>query len=956
MATLSGGSTTTAAKLLERDAELRELGEVLAAAEAGSGRIVLVEAPAGLGKTSLLAAATDAAAEAGFRRLRARATELERDFAYGCVRQLLEPTVAGASAPDRDRLFTGAAALAAPILAPAGAGLPAPTADSAYAVLHGLYWLINNIAAERPLSLAVDDLHWADSESVRFLNYLAPRLDGLRVAVIATTRGDEGISPDLARLATAPETALLRPRPLSTGAAASLCKQRLGTDVAPEFAAACREATGGNPFFLEALLREVSERGLRPDSREAAQVAGIGPAEVAEAVRLRLLERPAAASDLIRAVAVLGEGASRPEAAALAGLDDEDAARSADLLASLAILTRSEGLEFTHPIVREAIYAGIGAHERTEAHARAAAILTAAGVPEERVAAQIVESEPRGDGASVELLRRVAGDALARGAPGAAAAWLKRALAEPPPPESRGEVLLELSSAKLRLGAPEAAVDPLSEAAELIGEPEPLALAARLLGGALTWSGDADRAVEAVGAAIDFVAPRDRELALLLEADRAAYAQQANLEARASVASRLEGFSDLEGETPGERLVLASLAFERARASDSERDAVAFLDRGLAQGRLLGEQEVDVAGTLYLLLVGLLATEALDLLDAVVERMLADGRARSSIPAQAFVIEHRGWASWRRGAVADAEADARTALELLRAHGIPLGVRFALGLLLLALVEAGDPEAAERALHESGLGDEIPPGLANNDLLAARGRLRIARGQTNEGVDDLIEFGRRDELWGPASPLASRWRSRAAPALAAGGEAERAWEMAADDLDRARRWGAASGIGAALRALGLVEGGAAGIERLREATEALAGSPARLERAGALVDLGAALRRANRRADARSALEEGLDLAHRCDAKALVQRARTELHAAGGRSSDPYGSGVEQLTASERRVAALAASGRSNPEIAQELFVTRKTIETHLGRVYRKLDIAGRGELAAALVDERAGD
>jgi DNA-binding CsgD family transcriptional regulator len=132
----------------------------------------------------------------------------------------------------------------------------------------------------------------------------------------------------------------------------------------------------------------------------------------------------------------------------------------------------------------------------------------------------------------------------------------------------------------------------------------------------------------------------------------------------------------------------------------------------------------------------------------------------------------------------------------------------------------------------------------------------------------------------------------------------------------------------------------------------LQGSPARLEHARALVDLGAALRRANRRAEARGELQGGLDLAGRCGAGALAERARTELRAAGGPVSDPMASGVEQLTVSERRVAELAAEGRSNPEIAQTLFVTRKTVETHLGRVYRKLGIPGRMKLAEALREQ----
>jgi ATP/maltotriose-dependent transcriptional regulator MalT len=455
-----------------------------------------------------------------------------------------------------------------------------------------------------------------------------------------------------------------------------------------------------------------------------------------------------------------------------------------------------------------------------------------------------------------------------------------------------------------------------------------------------------------IKSAIEVVEPHDRELALLLEAELAAHAQLANVEARAPAARRLQRYSGLEGATPGERLVLASLAFERARSSESASAAAAHIERALAGGRLLGEHELDVAGPFYLLLVGLLATDALDLADACLKQALADAQARASIPALAFVIEFRGCVSLRRGAVAQAEADARTALELLTTHQIRLGVARALGLLIEALIEGGEPDAAERRLRSSGLGDEIPPGRARYDLLEARGLLHLAQGRTHEGLDDLIEFGRRDELWGGANPLASRWRSRASLALAAMGDSERARQMAAEDLERARRWGAASGIGVALRAAALVEGGAASLDRLREAAGVLDGSPARLEHARALTDLGAALRRANRRAEARGALQEGLDLAERCRARALAKRARTELRAAGGRSSDPDGSGVQQLTASERRVAELAAAGRSNPEIAQTLFVTRKTVETHLGHVYRKLDISGRGKLGPALADD----
>lgn len=160
--------------LLEREREVTGLLDAVTAAQRGRGRVILVEAPAGLGKTSLLKVAAQAAGTTGFTCLRARASELERDFGYGCVRQLLEPVVAKAVGPERERLFQGAAALSRPLFGPTGASQPLSSVDSSFAMLHGLYWLLGNLADERPVALSVDDLHWADPESLRFLNYLSP--------------------------------------------------------------------------------------------------------------------------------------------------------------------------------------------------------------------------------------------------------------------------------------------------------------------------------------------------------------------------------------------------------------------------------------------------------------------------------------------------------------------------------------------------------------------------------------------------------------------------------------------------------------------------------------------------------------------------------------------------------------------------------------------------------------
>ncbi len=935
------------ARLLDREREFRELGDALSDARRECGRIVVIEGPAGIGKTTLLAALLDDAAERGFAAFRARASDLESNVPYGCLHRLLAPAVSGASASERDP-FEDAAAHASLLFTHGDRVQTRPAADDGFATLHGLYWLLNNLARERPMVLCIDDLQWADPETVRFLGYLAPRLDGLPLAVVASVRSQSNVTADMARLLAAPEAITLRPGPLSVEATAVLCERELGAAVAPDFATACHGATGGNPFFLQTLLREARELRYLSDASQAAQVRRIGPAAVARAVRLRLATAPAEVTTLVRAISVLGDTASVLEAARLADLDDDAAARAADLLVELAILKRAEGLEFAHPIIQSAIYEDIGSHERARMHARAARLLSKRDARDERIAAQIMKSEPSGEPWRIERLRRVARRAHAQGAPAAAVTWLTRALAESPPRARKSELLLELGSAELRLGMPEA-LSHLRDAAADLQHPRMLATAARQLANAYTMAGNIDAALSALESAIATVETHDREVALILEAELAGKSQHAGVRGRAAAATRLAKRRGLEGSTPGERLVLASLAFEAARASESEPEAVRCIERGLAGGGWL-DQQPDVVGPFYALVIGLLGTDALELAHTTLERALTEASARCSIPATAFLIAHRGWFHLRGGDLTLAEADARTALDLLSAHDIRLGHRFALALLVEALVGRGHIEAAEGAMRTHAPGPDIPPGLANYRMLEARGLLRIAQGNSRAGLEDQIEFGRREEMSGPANPLASRWRTHASLTFRAAGEEHAARRLIAEELDRARRWGAASGVGMAMRVAALIDpDNARFVDRLSEAATVLQGSPAKLEYAHALVDLGAAHRRANRRAEARGILEKGLKLARRCGADALVERADVELRAAGGRSSDPAKGGLEQLTASERRVAALAAKGNSNPQIAQTLFVTRKTVETHLGRIYSKLEIAGRAELGRAL-------
>jgi DNA-binding CsgD family transcriptional regulator len=218
-----------------------------------------------------------------------------------------------------------------------------------------------------------------------------------------------------------------------------------------------------------------------------------------------------------------------------------------------------------------------------------------------------------------------------------------------------------------------------------------------------------------------------------------------------------------------------------------------------------------------------------------------------------------------------------------------------------------------------------------------------------DAADLLLASGKSHELAGIVNPAFLPWRSEAALALHGLGDGERAQELVDDELALAKRVGVPRAVGVALRAAGLITGGEDGLEKLRESVESLAGSPSRLERARSTVALGGALRRAGRRAEARGVLKDGLALATQCSATALVDEASAELETLGAQPRSMMLSGAESLTASEHRVALMAARGMTNPQIAQALFVTRATVESHLHRSYQKLDITSRTQLAEAL-------
>jgi ATP/maltotriose-dependent transcriptional regulator MalT len=390
-----------------------------------------------------------------------------------------------------------------------------------------------------------------------------------------------------------------------------------------------------------------------------------------------------------------------------------------------------------------------------------------------------------------------------------------------------------------------------------------------------------------------------------------------------------------------------TVAAMEVTTAGGDHDRAADLARRAIE-RLRGEPQLAI--TLGMALRCLAAADRLDEADLLASATLDEARRLHATYRMAPLLIVRSEVRVRGGALAAAEADAREALTIYRVAR--MGAIAGTAMLVWALVEQGKLEAAQAAVAASGVADELGDSYFAVVLLSARARLHLGREDPQAALDDLLECGRREGAAGERNPAVVDWRSQAAVALARLGRREEGLALAAEELELARGFGAARAIGVALRARGLLEGGARGLATLREAVDALADSPARLEHARALTDLGMALRRARQVVAAREPLRQALDLAHRCGAAPLAELAGAELRIAGGRPRRAQLVGIDALTTNERRVATLAAEGRSNPEIAQALFVSRKTVEKHLSAAYRKLGIAARGELAGALRKE----
>lgn len=932
--------------LLEREFECDQLAGALAATSAGEGAVVALEGEAGIGKSALLAHATRCAAAAGMCVLTARGGELEQAFGYGVVRQLFDVPLAAMTPAQRRRLLNGAAALAAPALSSVeGAAAGGGAAETA-SVLHGLYWLTANLTADRPLVIAIDDAHWADSASLAFLNYLARRVEGLALFVVYATRVGEGASEALPAFADAGFGGIvLRPDVLGEQATIELIERSLASASRPEFARACRVATAGNPFLLQELLRALLADGIAPTQESCARVAQIAPGTISRAILARLRRLGAAATELSFAIAVLGRSAELRHAAALAALEPEAAGRAADALTRAAIVHDRRPLEFIHPIVRTTIYAEIPAARRAASHKRAAALLACDAVSASELAPHLMAGEPAGDPIVVRGLRAAAAEVRDRGAPEAACAYLTRALAEPPTGRARAEVLHELGSAELPAGRPEA-IGHLREA--LAGD---LRIGPRVAAAVelVTAFGVHGRRHEGLGLLDALVAQieaeGDRELAMQVDGLIAGASHLDGTRAEV-IRARLGRYRHVRGQTLGEQLLLSAMAFDACHRDGPATRAVELAEGALTDPRRLLESYPHSTG-FPLAAWALVLADQLERADGLYTFAVDNARARGSMIGFGIASGCRCQVRFRLGRLPEAEAEARGALEAAGRAWL-LGRPMMIACVLDAMVERADAEGCRSFLAAQGISEDLDALLMASRLLYSRGHMRLAYGDPAGALRDFEQIRARDAASGTETAAVP---TRAAAALAHHqlGDRHSARALADDELRRARAWGTPSSLSFALRAAGIVYGGDDGLALLRQAAAAVERSPARYERVRSLIEYGAALRRAGQRSEARTPLRAALELADACGARRSAEHAREELLATGARPRRVALSGADALTPSERRVARLAVDGMSNREIAQALFVTVRTVEGHLTQSYMKLDITGREQLATAL-------
>ena len=924
--------STGEAGLVEREVELDALRRAVDGLKRGGGGVVVVDAPAGLGKTSLVEFAAARATLAGSLVRRASPGPLERHFRFGAIRTLLEASVRDAPGPVRSRLRHGVAATAAELLVE---GI-VPRESETTRFAHGVLWLCDALAAERPLALLVDDAHWADRASLEVLAYLAGRIEDLPVLLVLAVRGQHPSAAIdlLSLLGNVRSATVVRPQPLTpTGAVRLIHQLAPGSPVG-----ICRRlhgAAAGAPWLLAELRRQVVAHGA---TEEVADGTAAITAAGQQVVRRRVAELGPERRAVAAALAVLGDEAQDRVVARVAGVALEGLAAAQEGLAA-AGLVDPDGWTFAHRAIAAAIAADVPSAQLERLHRAAAWALEADGADDDVVAGHLARCRPRGEGWAGEVLLRAAANATRRGEPTSAAALLERALEERAPDADRGHIHVLLASARHDAGLPGARERLSTAVVEATGAGTRVEALTKLAALAVL-DGDDDQ----LSARLEHEAASCHRRGLRSALDAAGL--DALLSAPERHPDRARAAAGLASAASGDPLMRAVALAHQAWLGVESGTSDAGLSAAMARQALADDILLDEATTrsAYHLAVGvLILADRSAWAGLAIVALRERARDRGSVPLAAAAEVYASALALRTGTVTAAEQHARQALAGLSGAANILSAG-AVSVLVVALAERGAfAEAHELLGRHASL--RHSPGIVH-----ARARLRLAEGDFERAYADAGEAGALHERKGQTNPSLTPWRSTASLALARLGRRPEAAKAADAELALARRFGAPVAIARGLHARAVADVDAAlRITLCEHGLTILDSVAAPLESVRLRLELGATLSHTGQRIEARRALRPAFVDAEAAGASPLAQDARRELVATGLRPRRAALEGAAALTPRERQICELARAGKTNRAIANELFLSVKTVETHLAASFRKLGVRSRSRLAGAL-------
>ena len=940
-----------AVSLLGREAELDLCGSAVAAAAGGDARVLAVLGQAGIGKSALLGVVRERAESTGMLVLEGRAAEHERDVPFGLAIDALDDHVAGlhprrleSLGEDRER------ELAAVLPAVARHAEAAETAGAAerYRYHRALRALIELLAAERPVALLLDDVHWADGASLEWILHLVRRPARAAHLLVVALRPVDPAPRLLDALRGSPGAEHLELGPLPDAAARELLAP-VHDDV---LSSRLIEEAGGNPLYLRELALVAAEPGMPL------------PPTLMAAVQQEVAALPPASRALIDGAAVAGDPFDPELAARAAGLE-EDALVPLDRLVAADLVRptgTARGFRFRHPVVRRAVYDAAPPAWRLAAHERAADALEERGAPTPARAYHVEQAARPGDDAAVELLVRAAVES-ADTSPATAAHWYGAALRLLPAEdaERRAGLLAPMALALAGAGRLPEARDAFLESSELLPEDSPIRLL--LLAGCVSMENVLGRYAEA----------RQR-----LERALAALPAEAPLEAKAMLEAQLALAATFPADAPAMR-VWSQRALQTAAESGAERSpalaGAALLARGLAaigalwdgDGRAArehGERAEDEFGaapdevivlcseSAWAIGQALLFLERVEASVAVTRRGLAVARAARLGHILTPLTSLLSMALTDALEVPESKALAETAEETSRLQGLDYQLQWALWLRAGMAWVQGDTAEVRRVEAECR---PLLEALAPDDVFGPIGLCNLAAYRAGEdpagAIRDMIAAAGPELDYG--DPTWSGWLLlmlvRAALAIGDMDEAERFADVIERRATEHELPIGLSRVGSARAEIALAAGDAE-----TAATLALEAA-AEQERLGSMLDAlpsrlcaGRALAALDRRDEAEAELRGVAEEAARREAWRFRDEAASDLRRLGVRLKAAAGRGGDELTEREREIAALVAEGRSNKQVAAALFLSEKTIEHHLSRVYGKLGVRSRTELAAA--------